>query len=112
MTDIFISYAHKDKDRVKTIQEWFEGKGYSVWFDEKNLRPMERFTQEIMDGILSCSIFLLVYSRAYSDSEYCGQEMTFAKNNGKTVTCMVIDEEYPWSGREVSFYFAGLTIPG
>jgi hypothetical protein len=35
MTDIFISYAKEDRERVRSLVAVFENHGFSVWWDRE-----------------------------------------------------------------------------
>ena len=47
MADIFISYAHKDGERCDKIVKILQERGWDIWHDVHNLRPLENFTEEI-----------------------------------------------------------------
>ena len=112
MTDLFISYAHKDQERANQIVQLLEKKGYSVWQDVHQIRAMERFTKEIMEGIQGGSIFLMLYSNAYFQSQYCDNEFGYAQSCQKILSCIILDEDCPWQGTEFCFPFSQLNVPG
>ncbi len=113
MADVFISYAHRDQERGLAIGRILTELGWDIWQDVNKLRPMEEFTEEIAAGIRECSVFLMLYSNAYHQSPYCGNEFRYAVDVcGRSAVCVILDESCPWMDTRYSFYFAGLTVPG
>ncbi|MBR6569380.1 MAG: TIR domain-containing protein [Clostridia bacterium] len=113
MTDIFVSYAHKDQERARYIVQTLTGQGYTVWLDEHNLRANEAFTEAIAAGIRGCSVFLMLYSPAYHASEYCQKEYAYAVDVcGRNVACVWLDEDRAWISTRYAFDMAGRDIPG
>ena len=112
MTDLFISYAHKDRERANRIVQLLEEKGYTVWQDVHQIRANERFTKAIMEGIHGGSIFLMLYSNAYFQSQYCDKEFGYAQSCQKTLSCMILDADCPWQGTEFCFPFTQMNVPG
>ncbi len=113
MADVFISYAHKDLQRALPIAQYLRDAGWDVWMDVSDLHPMERFTEEIAEGIRGCSVFLFLYSKAYHDSRYCGDEFGYAADAcGKTLACAILDGDCPWVTSRFAFHFGSMTVPG
>ena len=113
MAVIFISYAHRDQDRAAIVADRLRETGWDVWIDVHELRPLEKFTEEIRDGIRGCSVFLALYSTAYDDSRYCALEFGYAAETcGKTLACVVLDRDCPWKDSTCSFLLGSLSVPG
>ena len=79
---IFVSYSHKDSEKVIPIMEYIAKKGYRLWYDE-GLTPSSEWTEDIEQHIKHCYIFLALISRNAQESENCQDEIVFAKNNKK-----------------------------
>lgn len=74
---IFISYSHKDTDKVMPIVERLDKDGYRVWYDE-GIRIAESFNSVIAERIGNCAFMVLLISDNYIVSEYCKKELNFA----------------------------------
>ena len=68
MSDIFISYAREDLERVKPIVEELEKNGWSVFWD-RNLRAGSRWAIEITKALDESRCVLVVWSSASINSE-------------------------------------------
>ncbi len=113
MADIFLSYSHKDQARALVIRDRLREAGWDVWMDVSELHALGSFTEEIAAGIRGCSVFLLLYSRTYFGSPYCGREFSYAAETcGKTLAGLILDEDCPWAASRFGFYFAGMSVPG
>ena len=79
MADIFISYSHIDAaERAITIGKILHDEmGWDIWQDVNNLRANKEYDEEIQQGIRDCSIFLMLYSKAYELSQYCAREFSY-----------------------------------
>ena len=51
MSDIFISYSHKDKIKVQNIVTKIKGAGHNVWIDESRLSVSDTISTEIKKNI-------------------------------------------------------------
>ena len=58
---IFISYAHRDKDRVLPVLRSLSERGYRLWFDE-GIEPNAEWLEEIGRRIRDCAAFALFIS--------------------------------------------------
>lgn len=73
---IFVSYAHKDSDRVLPIISALQDRGFRVWYySEKN--PNADFQEIIAQHLDGCSSFLAIISQNALDSFQCRQEINF-----------------------------------
>ncbi len=113
VADIFVSYAHLDRDRACHITDRLREHGWDIWQDVHNLRPMCRFTEEIAKAIRDCSVFLLLFSDAYYKSSYCGQEFAYAFDSlQKNAACVILDEDCQWIYSRFAFNFSEMNVPG
>ena len=81
---IFISYSRADRERVRAIVDEMARRGYRVWYDA-DIQAGEQWTGELAREIAKCAIFLPFVSRAFTDSEYCMQEVRHAKKRKRTI---------------------------
>jgi hypothetical protein len=82
MSDIFISYSHKDEDFVRKIVPALEAEGYTVWWDN-TIPPGQTWDDVIARGINEAKACIVVWSRDSVVSDWVKEEATLAKNRGK-----------------------------
>lgn len=71
---IFISYAHKDYERVKFIARAYQAQGVEYFFDRDYLKAGDVYPQVIRDYIDSADLFILCWSQHAAESEYVDKE--------------------------------------
>lgn len=92
---IFISYSHKDKEKVFPVIERMVDDGFRVWFDE-GIVPGEEWTKTIAEHLNGCSVFFAFVSENSLESKNCTREINFAiKKDKYFVTVMLEDTELP-----------------
>ena len=79
---IFISYSHKDADKVHPIIDRLKSEGYRVWYD-RLLYSGEKYNEIIANRLISCRCYIAMMSPDYIDSQYCRKELTFLTGNNK-----------------------------
>lgn len=79
---IFFSYAHRNNDAALQIIGRLMDAGYRVWYDE-GIDPGTEFAEIIAAHVKGCSYFMALMSPAYLDSEYCKDELDYARNLNK-----------------------------
>ena len=79
---IFVSYAHRDSDRVFPIIEYLQSQGYPVWFDE-GIDPGSEWDEMIAMHVKKCACMLAMISEAYIASDNCRDELNFARDLNK-----------------------------
>lgn len=77
-SDVFVSYAHTDKNEVQIITQALCESGLQVWIDEESVRPFETIQRSIEYGLTNSKVFLAYYSSAYPASRACQWELTAA----------------------------------
>jgi hypothetical protein len=76
--DVFVSYAHADKNEVQLIAQALRKTGLRVWIDEDRLKPFETIQHSIEQGLANSKVFLAYYSSAYPTRRACQWELTAA----------------------------------
>ena len=71
---IFISYAHKDYERVRFIARAYQAQGVDYFFDRDYLRAGDVYPQVIRDYIDSADLFILCWSENAAHSDYVDKE--------------------------------------
>jgi len=102
-SSVFISYAREDKEFAEQFKEILSEHGIQVWLDEAELRPLEKWDQEIKNAILSHDYLIFLASRSSTSSEsFCHEEIKFAKQNNKIIIPINIDPKLSWLPDEIN----------
>ena len=88
---IFVSYKHEDKARVFPIVRQLRRSGYRVWCDEE-LHRGHSFNSEIMQKLGGSFVIMPFLSEMYLKSEYCKKELRTAKEWGKYVFPIFLED--------------------
>jgi hypothetical protein len=103
MSDIFISYAREDLERVKPIVEELEKNGWSVFWD-RNLRPGSRWAIEITKALDESRCVLVVWSSASINAEkhhWVREEAETGRERGILVPLRLDDVVLPLGFRSI-----------
>ena len=79
---IFISYAHKDKDRVLPIVHSLQSCGFRVWYDV-GIEAGTQWTDDIARHLAYCKCAMLFISNASLKSPHCYDEIKEAHDQKK-----------------------------
>lgn len=84
MADVFISYAHEDREFVVALCEALEQVEHTAWLDDNDIPPAAEFPPEIQAGIEESDSFVFVLSPySVAPDSYCGQELEHAVKHAK-----------------------------
>ena len=78
MAEVFISYASEDRDRVLDIVKRLQTRSIDVWIDRYKIPGGSEWSSEIVRGIKSCTVLLLVTSRHALESKNVRKEIDLA----------------------------------
>ena len=79
---IFISYAHKDKNKVFRTISRLQQEGYRVWYDE-GIDPGTEWDENIAQHIMNCGYLIAFISGNYIGSDNCKDEINLARDLNK-----------------------------
>lgn len=84
--EIFISYSRRNLDRVKAIKKEIEqATDAECWMDLNAIESgATQFTQDIVDGIKSCRVFLFMLSKESQNSKFALRELNFAMKRAES----------------------------
>lgn len=76
--DVFMSYAHADKARVRLLVAALRAQGLRVWFDENDMADFESITRTITTGLAYSKGVVAFHSHIYPTRRACQWELTWA----------------------------------
>lgn len=88
---IFISYAHKNSEKVVPILMKLQQEGYNFWYDE-GIEPGSEWDEFIANKITNCSYFIAFVSNAYVQSKNCKDELNYARDLDKELLLIYLEE--------------------
>lgn len=97
---IFISYAHKDADRVLPILAQLDKEGYRVWYDE-GIEPGSEWPENIAQHLNGCAIAVALVSANSMASPNCRREITYALAKKKPFVSVFLEETVMSPGMEL-----------
>lgn len=89
---LFISYSHKDTDRVYPILDALYDKKYRIWYDEACENGND-FRDELRNRIQKAEAVILFVSESSMNSKFCGMEVIVARENGKRLYPVYLDND-------------------
>lgn len=116
---IFISYAHADKDVVVPFAHQLAEAGFRIWIDEELLEVGHNYNVDINAAMKDSSLFLAFLSHTYVQKEYCRYEFDLSIDNSLWKIGVCVDDvtrETPgsdhilnrYSGQTLSAYGIGI----
>ncbi|MBE6631108.1 MAG: TIR domain-containing protein [Ruminococcaceae bacterium] len=88
---LFISYSHRDTDKVYPTLDKLNEKKYRIWYDE-SCETGNDFRDELRNKIEKCAGVILFVSEASMNSPFCGMEILCAKENNKRIYPVYLGE--------------------
>ncbi len=101
---VFVSHSSIDGEFALDLVQAIETDGHSCWIAPRNVTPGSNFAAEIMQGIESCGLFLLLHSASANASPHVLREVGRASNRGRPMLVLRADDT-PMS--EALEYFVG-----
>ena len=75
---IFVSYAHKNMDKVFPLIRLLQQNGYRIWFDE-GIDPGTEWAENIASHLEGSSFLIACMSKEYLESTNCSDELFYAR---------------------------------
>src|SRR5262245_14477549 len=92
MADIFISYSRLDHERCDAIDKVLTREGYSVAVDYRSIETGARYRERIEEEIAQATAIIVLWSEHSNDSDFVVDEVDLAKQAGKVVLPLIIDD--------------------
>jgi formylglycine-generating enzyme required for sulfatase activity len=90
--DIFLSYAHEDRDWVERIAQDLRAAGYTVFLDTASLRGGDEWISTITSSINTAPVFITLVSSAGNASIWVKREFLYAEGKKKLILPVQIQE--------------------
>ncbi len=97
----FISYASEDESVARTISDYLERTGVSCWIAPRDVRLGADYGSEIIDGIETSGVMVLVLSEHANSSEFVKREVERAVSKGKPIFPVRVREVVPSKSLEL-----------
>lgn len=75
---VFISYSSQDRVHALRLKELAEADGHEAWLDLFDIKPAERLSQELAQGVRSAAVLCVLLSPAAVASPWVRQEIEHA----------------------------------
>ncbi len=88
---IFVSYSHKDRDKVMPIIKRLQKDGCRIWYDE-GIDAGSEWPETVATHLMECSLFLALLSKEYMDSFNCKREIDYAVSKRKSFIAVMLED--------------------
>ena len=102
--DVFISYSNKDEAIANDVCHVLEDSGFKCWIAPRNIQPGKQYAREIINGINSSSMLLLIFTSNSNESEHVINEVDRAFNAKKTIVPFLAENVV--MNEELDYYLA------
>jgi hypothetical protein len=100
LSDVFISYSHRDRAKVEVLINRLLENGINVWWDE-HLPPGETWDEQIERALDSAAIVLIVWSGTSIRSQEVMDEAYFARDRRKALPVRIEEVQPPYRFRRI-----------
>ncbi len=102
---VFISYAHRDGARVRSLAANLAEKGYRVWYDE-GIEVGADWPEKVAGRLADAALVLVFLSENFFRSQNCVREVHYAVDRRKPLVCVQLDGARPGPGLEMQLSVA------
>lgn len=89
MSQIFISYSHRDEQLARTVSEAFERNGFRVWRDDR-LPVGASFTNELDDAVMTSDAVLFLITEEGVQSTWMRREVAVAAETARANDILLV----------------------
>ena len=100
MSDIFISYATADRERVKPVVSALEQRGWSVWWD-RTILPGENWEDVIQSALDEAWCVIVLWSRESTKSSWVRSEADEGMRRRVLIPALLDDVKMPLAFRGI-----------
>ena len=87
----FMSYSHKDEERIKPLVERLQGVGCKIWYDE-GIMPADEWAETVAKKLAGASLFFLVLSKNSAASQNVKREIYYAVSNDLPILTYYLED--------------------
>jgi hypothetical protein len=91
MSDIFISYASEDRDRIQSLARALEREGWSIWWD-RHIRTGQSFDEVIQEALDASKTVIVVWTKTSVKSSWVKNEARKGLRRKALLPVMLLDE--------------------
>ena len=99
MASVFLSYARQDSARVRPLVAALEGKGQTVWWDER-IPGGDQFADAIEQALNSADVIVVLWSATSSRSAWVRDEASTGRDRGRLVPVTLDGSQPPLGFRQ------------
>ena len=100
MSDLFVSYASADRERVAPLVQRLEQLGFSVWWD-RDIANVQNYHRVIEQALDQAKCAIVVWSRDSVNSEWVVNEASSARKRNALVPVLIDAVEAPLEFRHL-----------
>ena len=89
---LFISYASVDKKKAEAVCAYLEQQGKNCWIAPRNIPAGSEYGEEIIKGIETSDVLVLIFSKASNASQHVLREVERAVNKKMPVIAYKIED--------------------
>jgi len=104
--DVFISYSSKDKTIADAVCARLEARAIRCWIAPRDVHPGLPYAEEIIDGIQSCRVMVLVLSANANTSPHIPKEIERAVSLGVPVIPLRVENVTP--GKSLDYFISSV----
>jgi serine/threonine protein kinase len=94
---VFVSYSAHDLSFVETVVvPAIRAAGFSPWYSLDSIRASANWEREILKGLQTCELFVVVMSLNAVNSDWVRIEVHWATQNRNTIIPLMISDCDPW----------------
>jgi len=90
--DVFISYSRENQQQVVRLVEYLREQGLGVWMDETDIHGATMWTEEIVEAIHKCNLFILAISQHSTGSKNVVKELALASEREKIILPIYLEQ--------------------
>ncbi len=95
MTQVFISYSHKDSQYAHMLANHLKQHYVSVWIDDR-IEYGSKWTSEIEKGLNDSQAVIIIMSSNSEGSEWVQNELAYAQGKKKVIYPFLLEGEGAW----------------
>lgn len=100
MTDLFISYAHEDEERITPLVKAFENQGWKVFWDQ-HIPTGQTWRSHIGEALDNANCVLVIWSKDSVNSKWVIEEADVGQKRNALIPIFLDEVEIPMGFRSI-----------